>query len=111
MNVFTLRDRLIADYHAYVRSFLQIRDPRLRSYVEESLTSGVLWPDPLIQLNPAFESGNTIDDLVKDGVLHRECGPIFRLKRDQRDTGASPPRSIGTRPRPSVSPVRGATMC
>ncbi|HLZ97555.1 MAG TPA: hypothetical protein VKP66_06365, partial [Steroidobacteraceae bacterium] len=88
MNVFELRDRLIDDYRAYVESFIQIRDPRIKAYVQESLSSGVLWPDPLLQMNPAFESGGTIDELVAQGVLHAECARIFRLKRDTHDQGA-----------------------
>jgi ATP-dependent helicase YprA (DUF1998 family)/very-short-patch-repair endonuclease len=87
MNVFELRDRLIDDYRAYVESFLQIRDPRIKAYVQKSLSSGVLWPDPLLQMNPAFESGGTIDELVAHGVLYAECARIFRLKHDARDQG------------------------
>ena len=88
MNVFELRDRLISDYRAYVESFLQIRDPRIKAYVEGSFSSGVLWPDPLLQMNPAFESGGTIDELIAQGMLHAESQRIFRLKHDQWDQGA-----------------------
>src|SRR5215472_12442363 len=87
MNVFDLRDHLIKDYRAYVESFIRIRDARIKAYVQDSLQSGVLWPDPLLQLNPAFESGGSIDDLVESGVLHSECRQIFRLKRDLQDHG------------------------
>jgi ATP-dependent helicase YprA (DUF1998 family) len=87
MNVFELRDRLISDYRAYVESFLRIHDPRIQAHVRESLDSGMLWPDPLIQLNPAFEPGGTIDEMVVSGTLHAECRRIFRLKSDAGDTG------------------------
>ena len=39
------------------------------------------WPVPLIQLNPNFEPGGHIDDLVADGTLDAECAKVFRLKR------------------------------
>ncbi|MBF6596052.1 MAG: DEAD/DEAH box helicase [Thermaceae bacterium] len=87
MNVFDLRNRLIDDYKSYVSSFVNIRDERIRDHVRESLDSGALWPDPLIQLNPSFEPGDWIDDLVKEGVLHEECGRVFRMKRDPHDEG------------------------
>jgi hypothetical protein len=29
-----------------------------------------LWPDPLIQLNPTFKPGKTVDELVTAGVLN-----------------------------------------
>lgn len=87
MNVFELRDRLIDDYRAYIQSFIQIRDQRIREYVDQKLQEGLLWPDPLIQLNPAFEPGEWIDDLVATGTLHPECARIFRKKATPDDRG------------------------
>jgi ATP-dependent helicase YprA (DUF1998 family) len=82
MDVFAVRDRLIDDYSAYVRSFIQIRDSGIRNEVVGALDSGLLWPEPLIQLNPAFEAGNSIDELVEAGILHDECGRIFRKDKE-----------------------------
>lgn len=83
MNVFELRERLIADYSAYIRSFIRIRDPRVDGLVKSCLDEGLLWPDPLIQLNPAFQYAGTIDDLVQSGLLHPECGRVFRIGKDK----------------------------
>jgi hypothetical protein len=62
MNVFELRERLVGDYADYTRSFIAVRDERIRELVESELESGLLWPDPIIQLNPAFEPGEWIDE-------------------------------------------------
>jgi len=62
MNVFSLRDNLVADYEQYVRSFFMIGDQRIRQTVESHLREGALWPDPLLQLNPSFERGSSIED-------------------------------------------------
>jgi ATP-dependent helicase YprA (DUF1998 family) len=78
MDVFELRQRLIEDYGSYVRSFIRVRDPEIRRRVDEELDGGLLWPEPLIQLNPAFEPGEYIDDLVKQGLLHPGCETVFR---------------------------------
>src|ERR1043166_3248217 len=78
MNVFALRDRLVGEYSQYVKNFIQIRDKPISDHVNQRLDEGMLWPEPLIQLNPSFEPGAWIDDLVKEGVLHAECGKIFR---------------------------------
>ncbi|MBW2130187.1 MAG: DEAD/DEAH box helicase [Deltaproteobacteria bacterium] len=78
MNVFRLRDRLIADYQKYISGFIQIRDDHIRAKVEDEMGEGLLWPDPLLQLNPCFEPGDSIDELVEKGVLHEECRRIFR---------------------------------
>ncbi|MEI6775913.1 MAG: DEAD/DEAH box helicase [Chloroflexales bacterium] len=83
MNIFELRDRLIQDYNAYIGSFFQIRDTAIRATVEESIQSGLLWPESLIQLNPAFASGAWIDDLVTEGALHDECRRIFCKEKDK----------------------------
>ena len=90
MNVFDLRDKLVNDYATYVRSFLHIRDARIQTYVEHSLDSGYLWPDPLIQLNPSFEPGDTIDQLVGEGILHSECARIFRKDKSEQYPNGTP---------------------
>ncbi|MDE2125265.1 MAG: DEAD/DEAH box helicase [Armatimonadetes bacterium] len=87
MDVFNLHRNLLADYASYIRSFIRIRDTRIQDYVGASLSRGLLWPDPLIQLNPSFEPGSSIDDLIRSGVLHDECGRIFRLKSLADGTG------------------------
>src|SRR5690606_38700603 len=80
MDVFRLRDHVISDYSNYVRSFLTIHDERIDRLVREEMEGGFLWPDPLIQLNPAFEPGETLEQLIRDGELHPECINIFREK-------------------------------
>jgi ATP-dependent helicase YprA (DUF1998 family) len=82
MDVFKLQDQVIGDYAKYVRSFVRIRDRQIRDFVDSELESGVLWPKPLIQLNPAHASGGSIDELVQAGVLHEECARIFRRGKE-----------------------------
>jgi ATP-dependent helicase YprA (DUF1998 family) len=83
MDVFDLRDELIRDYTAYTQSFIQIRDERIRTHVQEQVEAGALWPRPLIQLNPSFEPGESLEALVSAGVLHRDCLDIFRKDKDR----------------------------
>lgn len=82
MDVFNLREQLTQDYSNYASSFIHIRDQRIYEDVRQSLNAGVFWPNPLIQLNPSFASGGTVEELVADGVLHTECSRIF-LKNKQ----------------------------
>lgn len=90
MDVFELRQRLVEDYARYTRSFIKIADPRIVAKVDGALDDGVLWPDPLIQLNPTFLPGGTIDDLVTDGALHPECKKIFRIEKSDTDRHGKP---------------------
>ncbi|GAB6875587.1 DEAD/DEAH box helicase [Thermaerobacter litoralis] len=82
MNAFELRNRVVGDYERYVKSFVRIRDERLREYAEAQLESGRLWPDPLLQINPAYERGATLDELADQGVVHPTTAAFFR--RDGR---------------------------
>lgn len=87
MDVFELRKHLVDDYSSYVRSFIKIKDDRVRSVVEEYFDAGRLWPEPRIQLNPSFERGASIPDLVAEGLLHPECERIFRRGKKRRPDG------------------------
>ena len=61
------------------------RDARIAKYVDNALNAGAFWPEPLLQLNPTFLSGGTLDDLVAQGVLHPECARIFRIDKSDTD--------------------------
>ena len=40
MNIFEFRNQLIGDYAAYIQSFIQIRDPQIRDFVQQKLVEG-----------------------------------------------------------------------
>jgi hypothetical protein len=69
MDVFGLRDRLASDYGDFVRSFIHIRDNQILKKINEELKAGLISPDPWIQLNPSFEPGIWIDELVNSNTL------------------------------------------
>ena len=87
MNVFEMRNRLVHDYDAFVRSFVDIADERTKKVVDEALNGGLLWPSPLVQLNPSFEPGASIDELVAQGILHKTCSEVFRRSKTADSTG------------------------
>lgn len=87
MDVFDLRSQLIDDYESFVTSFLQFRDQRIESHVREQLADGHLWPEPMVGLNPSYESGGTIPELVSDGRLHPACADIFRAGKSDASAG------------------------
>lgn len=92
MDVFRLRDSIIKDYSHYIGSFIQISDDRIRQIVDHELNVGLLWPDPLLQLNPAFAWGGWIDDLITQGILAPECSKIFRGDKSEQDGTGRPMR-------------------
>ena len=89
-DVFGLREQVVGEYRGYVTSFiniLNILDEQIDSFVKKELDSGRLWPEAVLQLNPAFESGPDLGSLVQDGVILRDTARFFgeslRLYRHQ----------------------------
>lgn len=90
VDVFEARERLVNDYRDFTTSFVDVRDERIAEHVEAELAAGKQWPEPWISLNPTFEPGGRIDELVAQGLLHDECRRIFRVKTSMADQGTSP---------------------
>lgn len=87
MDVFKLREGIVRDYQAYIKGVTVIEDPEIRKRVHHEFDAGLLWPDPVVQINPSFEPGPTIDALVTSGALHPTAGQIFRF--DKKGTNVS----------------------
>jgi len=85
MDVFRLRDAVVGEYREYVESFVRVLDPRLDGFVRRQLEQGELWPDAVLQLNPAFEPGATLDELGGRGVLRPETAACVGLAGSGRD--------------------------
>jgi ATP-dependent helicase YprA (DUF1998 family) len=102
-TIFDLHTAVLADYRDFVRSFIPIADDRARAFVdaalgeeasgeqraasgesEELLTThhpplaASLWPEPLVQLSPAYATGATVDELAEAGLIARETAQVFR---------------------------------
>ncbi|WP_041522648.1 DEAD/DEAH box helicase [Gilvimarinus agarilyticus] len=85
MDVFQYRDSVISDYKAFTTSFTKIKSQDIKAFVQARYDDGHYWPAPLIQLNPSFVPGGTVEQLCNEGTLHPHCADIFRFGRD--DTG------------------------
>jgi len=93
MDVFALRDKVVSDYRRYIESFVRIQDERIAAHVQEQFDAGAFWPESILQLNPAYEPGPTLDELASQGEIdpatarffrRRDGGPI-RLYRHQHE--------------------------
>ncbi len=87
MNVFEFRDTLVKEYGAFSRSFTKINASDIKAKVDAAYSAGRYWPDPIVQLNPNFRAGPSIDQMVSNGKLHPECKNIFRLKTQKDPIG------------------------
>jgi ATP-dependent helicase YprA (DUF1998 family)/very-short-patch-repair endonuclease len=78
MDVFTFRDRVVAEYREFTRSFVTIRASDIKAHVDREYDAERFWPAPMVQLNPAFVAGGDIGKFVAEKMLHPECERIFR---------------------------------
>ena len=102
MDIFRFRDHLTRDYAEYVRSFIRIGTPNVRTVVERAIDDQLRWPDTLVQLNPSYRPGACARDLVADGSLHETTGLVFHRGKEDAPTGLGsddlPPGQHGLTP-------------
>ena len=69
MNVFDTHARIVGDYSSYIKSFINIADDKIREKVDAELKAGKLWPEPLLQFNPAYQLASGIEGTVRSGLV------------------------------------------
>jgi len=77
MDVFQLRESVVNEYQAYVESFVRVYDRRVDEFVRAQLAAGELWPEAMLQLNPAFEANCTLGELSSAGTIRPETARFF----------------------------------
>jgi ATP-dependent helicase YprA (DUF1998 family) len=88
MDVFALRETIVADYARFTRSFARISADDIRTFLDQEYSEERFWPAPLIQLNPTFVPGRSVQELVAQGSLHPESGRIFRVGKQDGTAGS-----------------------
>lgn len=91
MNVFDFRQHIVDEYSAFTRSFTRIKAEDIQSFVTSEYDSQKYWPEPLVQINPNFKGGGTVEELVRTGHLHPLCADIFRFNKSESSAGISLP--------------------
>lgn len=91
MNVFDFRQNLVDQYADFTRSFTRIKAEDIRTFVDREYASQKYWPEPLVQVNPNFQPGGTVEALCEAGQLSRECAEIFRFGKSAASAGQTLP--------------------
>jgi hypothetical protein len=78
VNAFDLDRRLVESYATFSRSFSKVRAPDLKAAIDRQYDSGFFWPDALLELNPHYEAGPTVDELAASGELDPLTAKVFR---------------------------------
>jgi Lhr-like helicase len=82
-NVFDFRNKLVAEYQNFTRSFSKIAAADIRQKVDAEYSDGRYWPEPLIQINPNYRRSTTVQQLAANGDLHSSCGELFKAKKPE----------------------------
>ncbi|XXF81226.1 DEAD/DEAH box helicase [Myxococcaceae bacterium GXIMD 01537] len=80
LDIFALRDSVIAEYKHFATSFTTIHAPDIKAQIEAIYAEERYWPEPLIQINPSYKRSTDIRSLVDRGVLDPGCADIFQTK-------------------------------
>src|SRR5699024_12135910 len=71
-----------------------IRDDCIADRLREDLEAKNQWPDPWLSLNPFFDTGGAVHELVQEGLLHEETARIFQKGKTEHST-RSEERRVG----------------
>ena len=80
MDVFSLRDSVLGDYAKFAKSFTKIADKHISDDVTKIYERGEFWPEPMIQINPNYETKGSIEQISLDYKLHPKIPRIFQKK-------------------------------
>ncbi len=86
MDIFDIHDQVVDRYQQYVRSFLAIADDDIRGFIERAIfEEHALWPDALVQLNPAYERTTSVEDMVRNvSIIMRHESQITTVESSCR---------------------------
>jgi len=78
MNTLKLHGEILKQYQDYIESFINIKDESIKQTVSEAIANHKLWKEPLIQFNPAFDTTESIKNLIEEGIIHPDLQNVFK---------------------------------
>lgn len=112
MDVFSLRDSILRDYSAFAKSFTKISDQYISDQVTKIYQKGQFWPEPMIQINPNYETKGSVDEIARAYELHPAIPKIFQrngrglnLYRHQAEAIVKMKEILGAVPKVSGEPA------
>lgn len=93
MDILKLYTDLKGSYKSYLKSFITIKDQKIKETVLRSIDEEELWPKALIQFNPNFESGLSVRELIDKGLpIHPDLEyffdhPFYKHQQDAIELG------------------------
>ena len=88
VDIFSFHRSVMDRYESFAKSHIEIDDAEIERALQDEGRLKTMWPDPLIQFNPAYENGESGASLVTKGVLAPEMAFVlkdFPLYRHQEE--------------------------
>lgn len=77
VDIFRFHEEVMAQYRSFATSFFDIADQQIEDELKKEGRLTSMWPEPLIQFNPAYEPGSSIETLTREDVLHPAMASVF----------------------------------
>jgi len=77
MDAFITHDSIIASYRNYLGSFLSIADKRIQQEVRKAFEGNGFIPEPLVQFNPAYQIGESLNKLAEEKKINERLPRVF----------------------------------
>jgi len=77
MQAFKVHKAIVEDYKNYLNSFTNIKDVRIKEKVKDAFDQGIFLPEPLLQFNPSFDLGESLQELQIKEPIHEDLKKIF----------------------------------
>lgn len=77
MDAFKTHSKVVDTYKEYLNSFLSISDSRIKDEVNKVIMGDGLIPEPLIQFNPSFQKGETLNALIEQNLINSNLPKTF----------------------------------
>ena len=87
LDPFEALDNIRDAYRMYVETFQRFKNPMIKDWVGEKLAKGTLiFKGPYIEINRRFQAGDSFQDLIFEGLLHKETPRYFTSKPEDKSS-------------------------
>jgi hypothetical protein len=67
IDIFEFHRKVMTSYQEFAGSFIDIDDPQIIQHFENENAKNLMWPDPLIQFNPSYMPGMSVQKSMTSG--------------------------------------------
>lgn len=78
IDIFAFHQAVMDRYRSFSQSFLDIDDSAIEAKLQDEGRLKTMWPEPLIQFNPSYEAGASVESLIDQNVLDPEMANLFK---------------------------------